>query len=123
MGQELESPLDIATDVTNADKPSQGVARNRGDLPGELEGDQKLFIAYQPREFARPTDGVHQGRKVWSDILVEGRMVFVGVGVIILTAVRSIATGKIIRALGMNEVDPMKVRVWDTRLEGVIGTD
>jgi len=71
MGQELESALDVATDVANADKPSQGVTKNRGDVPGELEGDQKLFIGYQPREFARPADGVHQSRKVWSDIRVE----------------------------------------------------
>jgi hypothetical protein len=58
-----------------------------------------------------PADGIHQGCKVWSDIRVEGRMVFVRVGVIVLTAVRSIAAGKIIRALGMNKVDLVKVRV------------
>ena len=39
------------------------------------------------------------------------------VGVIVPAGVRPIAAGKILGALGMNEVDPMKVRVWDIRLE------
>ena len=59
----------------------------------------------------RPTNGVHQGSKVWGDIRVEGRMVFVRVSVIVLPVVRSIATGKIIRALSVNEVNLVKVRV------------
>ena len=111
MGQELESALDVAADVANADKPSQRVTGNRGDLPSKFKGDRKLFVGYQPREFMRPTNGVHQGCKIWSDIRVEGRMIFTRVGVIVLPAVRSIATGKIIRALCMNKVDLVKIRV------------
>ena len=64
-----------------------------------------------------PADGIHHGCEVWSNIRVERRMVFMRVGVIVLAGVRPIAAGKILGALGMNEVDPMKVRVWDIRLE------
>ena len=110
MGQELESASDITADVANADKPSQGVTRQRGDLPSEFKGDRKLLIGYQPREPMRPADGIHQGSEVWSNTRVEGRMVFVGVGVIVLAAVCPVMTGKIIGALGMNKVDLMKVR-------------
>ena len=69
----------------------------------------------------RPANGIDQGSEVWSNTRVKGRMVFVRVGVIILPAVRSVVTGKIIRALGMNKVEPTKVRIWGTRLERVIG--
>jgi len=47
-------------------------------------------------------------------------MVFVRVGVIVLAAVCPISTGKIIGALGVNKVDPAKVRIWGARLERVI---
>ena len=70
-----------------------------------------MFISYQPRESIRPANGINQGCEVWGDIRVEGRMVFVRVGVIVLAAVRSVTTGKIIRAFGMNKVDPTEVRI------------
>ena len=111
MGEELESTLDITADVADTDKPSQGVTRNRGDLPSKFEGDRKLFISYQPGESMSPANGIHQGCEVWSDIRVEGRMVFVRVGIIIFTAIRPIATCKIVRALGMDKVNLVKVRV------------
>ena len=111
MGQELEPALDITADIANADEPSRGVTKNRGDLPSKLEGYRELFIGYQPRVFVRPANGIHQGSEVRSNILMEGREVFVRVGVIVLPAVRSIATGEIISALGMNKVDLAKVRV------------
>ena len=111
MSQELESTLDVAADVTNVDKSSQGVTRNRGDLPSEFESDRKLCVGYQPRESMRPANGIHQGCEIWSDIRMEGRVVFVRVGIIVLTGVRPITTGEIVRALGMNKVDLMKVRV------------
>lgn len=111
MGQELESALDIAGYVANANKPSQGIARHCGNLPSKFEGDRKLFVSYQPGEFVRPANGIDQGCKVRSDIRIEGRMVFVRVGIIVLPAVRSIATGKIIRVLGMNEINLVKVYV------------
>ena len=69
-----------------------------------------------------PANSIHQSCKVRSDVSVEGGMVFTRVGVIVFAAVRSIAAGKIIRALGVNEVDLVKVRVWDVRLEIVSGT-
>ena len=50
-------------------------------------------------------------------------MIFARVGVIMLPSVRSLATGKIIRAPCMNKVDLVKVRVWDIRLECTIGTN
>jgi hypothetical protein len=111
VGQELEATLDITTDVANANKPPQGVTRNRCDFPRELESGWKLFIGYQPREPVRPANSIHQGCEVWSDIRVEGRMIFVGIGVIILTAVWAIATGKMIRTLDVSQVDLVKVRV------------
>jgi len=111
VSQEFEPALDIAADIANADEPSRGVTENRGDLPSKLEGYWELFIGYQPRVFVRPANGVHQGSEVRSNIRMEGRTVFVRVGVIVLSAVRSIATGEIIRALGMNKVDLVKVRV------------
>jgi len=110
-GQELESALNIAANVANADKPSQGVTRSCGNLPSEFEGDRKLFICYQPRESMGPANGVYEGCKVWSDICVEGRVVFVRVGVIILAVVRSGGAGEIIGALGMNKVDLVKVGI------------
>jgi hypothetical protein len=113
--QELEPALDVAANIANTDEPSQGITRNRGDFPSEFEGYRKLFIGYQPRVSMGPANSVHQGSKVWSDIRVEGRMVFVGVRVIILPAKRPIAAGKIIGALGVNKVDLAKVRVCDTR--------
>ena len=115
VGQELEPALDITANIANTDEPSQGVTRNRGDLPGELEGHWKLFIGYQPRISMGPAHSIHQGSKVWSNIRVEGRMVFVRACVIILPAIRPIAAGKIVRALGMNEVDFVKVRICGTR--------
>jgi len=121
VGQELEPALDIAADIANADEPSQGVTKHGGDLPSKLEGYRKLFIGYQPRVFVRPANGVHQGSEVWSNIHMERRTVFVRVGVIVLPAIRPIATSKIIRALGMNKVDLVEVRLWGTRLGGVIG--
>jgi hypothetical protein len=59
----------------------------------------------------RPANGINQGSEVWSNIRMKGRMVFVRVGVIVLPAIRSIGTGKIIRALGMDKVDLVEVRV------------
>ena len=59
----------------------------------------------------RPANGIDQGSEVWSNTRVKGRMVFVRVGVIVLAAVCPIITSKIIRALGMNKVDPTKVRI------------
>lgn len=71
----------------------------------------------------RPTNGVHQGCKIWNDIRVGGRMIFARVGVIVLPAVRSIAAGKVIGALCVNKVDFVKGCVWGVRLEGIIGTN
>lgn len=121
MGKELESASDVTADVANTNKSSQGVTGKRGDLPSEFEGDRKLFIGYQPRKPMRPANGINKGSEVRSDTRVEGRVVFVRIGVIVLTAVCSITTGQIIGALGMNEVDPTKVRIWGTRLDRVIG--
>lgn len=70
-----------------------------------------------------PANSIDQGCKVRCDVLVEGRMVFVGVGIIVLAAVRSIATGKVIRPLGMNKVDLVKVRVWGLRSQGVMSAN
>lgn len=111
MGQELEPALDIAADIPNADEPSRGVTESRGDLPSKLEGYWELFIGYQPRVFVRPANGIHQGSEVRSNIRMEGRTVFARVGVIVPPVVRSVAPGEIIRALGMNKVDLVKVRV------------
>ena len=111
MGQKLESALDITTYIANTNKPSQGIARYHGDLPSKFESDRELFVGYQPREFVRPANGIDQGCEVRGDIRMEGRMVFVRVGIVVLPAVRSIVTGKIIRTLGMNKVNLVKVRV------------
>lgn len=117
MGQELQSALNVAADISNTDKPPQGITRNRSDLPSEFEGDQKLLIGYQPRVSMGPANGINQSCEVWSDIRVEGRVVFGRVTVIILAAVRSIPAGKIIRVLGMNKVDLAEVSFYGTRLE------
>lgn len=45
------------------------------------------------------------------------------VGVIVFTAVRSVTAGKIVGALGVNKVDFVKVRIWDSRLGCAIVQD
>jgi hypothetical protein len=112
--------LNIAADISDADKPSQGVTRSGGDPPSEFEGNWKLLIGYQPRVSLRPANSINQSCEVRGDIRVEGRVVFGRVAVIILAIECFITAGEIIRALGMNKVDLAEVGPYDTRLENDI---
>jgi len=103
--------LDIATDISDADEPSQRITGNSGNFPSDFESDGKLLIRYQPRVSVRPTDGIDQSCEVWGNTGVEGRTIFGRVTVIILAAVGSILAGEIISALRVNEVDLVKIRV------------
>ena len=71
----------------------------------------------------RPANGIHQGCEIWGDVHVERRTVLMRVGVIVFTAVRSVTAGKIVGALGVNKVDFVKVRIWDSRLGCAIVQD